>query len=160
MTLSLDSSLRGLSDCGCGSDLSLQVPLAVSNRSGLSAIVYRVGTHSCFKQAALSRLSDAKRPQLDTLTTRDDSDFTIALLDAWSTVGDVLTFYQERIANESYLRTATERVSLFHLARLIGYELRPGVAASTWLAFTVEEAPGALGTALAVGVQPATAPEP
>ena len=43
------------------------------------------------------------------LRTRDDDDFTIALLDAWATVADVLTFYQERIANESYLRTATER---------------------------------------------------
>jgi len=26
----------------------------------------------------------------------------------WATVGDVLAFYQERLANESYLRTATE----------------------------------------------------
>ena len=30
---------------------------------------------------------------------------SIALLDAWATVADVLTFYQERIANEGYLRT-------------------------------------------------------
>ena len=44
----------------------------------------------------------------------------------------MLTFYQERIANEAYLRTATERVSLLELARLIDYELRPGVAASTY----------------------------
>jgi hypothetical protein len=51
---------------------------------------------------------------------------------------DVLTFYQERIANESYLRTATERVSLQQMARLIGYRLRPGVAAETWLAFALE----------------------
>ena len=45
----------------------------------------------------------------------------IALLDAWATVGDVLTFYQERIANEGYLRTATERRSVLELARLVGY---------------------------------------
>ena len=62
----------------------------------------------------------------------------IALLDAWATVADVLTFYQERIANESYLRTATERVSLVHLAALIGYRPRPGVAAGAFLAFTLE----------------------
>ena len=59
---------------------------------------------------------------------RDDDDFSIALLDAWATVADVLTFYQERIANEAYLRTATERLSVLELARLIGYQLRPGVA--------------------------------
>ena len=43
----------------------------------------------------------------------------------------MLTFYQERIANESYLRTATERVSLQEMGKLIGYRLRPGVAAET-----------------------------
>ena len=64
------------------------------------------------------------------------------LTDAWAAALDVLTFYQERIANESYLRTATERLSVLHLARLIGYELRPGVAASTSLAFTLDETAG------------------
>jgi len=39
--------------------------------------------------------------------TRADDDFAIGLLDAWAVVSDVLTFYQERIANESYLRIAT-----------------------------------------------------
>jgi len=43
---------------------------------------------------------------------RDDSDPSIALLDAWAVVADVLTFYQERISNEGYLRTAQERTSL------------------------------------------------
>src|SRR5262249_6977551 len=85
---------------------------------------------------------------LQGLTTRDDDDFSIALLDAWATVDDVLTFYQERIANESYLRTATERLSVLELARLIGYQLRPGVAAATYMAFTLEDAPGAFGQAV------------
>ena len=51
---------------------------------------------------------------------------------------DILTFYQERIANEAYLRTATERVSIGELAKLIGYKLRPGLAASVALAFTID----------------------
>ncbi len=34
-------------------------------------------------------------------------------------LADVLTFYQERIANEGYLRTATERRSILELAREI-----------------------------------------
>ncbi|HYK20810.1 MAG TPA: hypothetical protein VEV42_08755, partial [Pyrinomonadaceae bacterium] len=63
----------------------------------------------------------------------------IALLDAWATIGDVLTFYQERIANEGYLRTAIERRSVLELARLIGYSLRPGVAASAYLAYTLDK---------------------
>ena len=60
----------------------------------------------------------------------------MALFDAWATIGDVLTFYQERIANEGYLRTATERRSVLELARLVGYQPRPGVAASVHLAYT------------------------
>ncbi|MFC7737921.1 putative baseplate assembly protein [Roseomonas sp. GCM10028921] len=160
MIPSLDPNLRDLNDCGCGAGTRMAVPVAVGNRPGLSAIAYRVGTHSRFRQTALARLADAVRPNLGRLATRDDDDFTIALLDAWSVVGDVLTFYQERIANESYLRTATERRSLLELARLIGYELRPGVSAGTWLAFTVEAAPGAFGGALAAGAPAATAPEP
>jgi hypothetical protein len=135
-----------LSDCGCCSGITVETPVAVKNRPGLSAIAYRVGTHPRFKASMLARLSENGVPELAALRdlkTRDDDDFTIALLDAWAVVGDILTFYQERIANESYLRTATERQSVIELARLIGYELRPGVAASTYLAFTLESGAGA-----------------
>jgi hypothetical protein len=77
------------------------------------------------------------------LTTRAPDDVTVALLDSVATVADILTFYQERIANEGYLRTALERRSVLELARAIGYELSPGVAAAVHLSFLVEDAPGA-----------------
>lgn len=75
---------------------------------------------------------------LERLTTRDPADPAIALLDGCATLLDVLTFYQERLANEGFLRTSTERRSILELARLIGYELGPGVAASADLAFRLE----------------------
>jgi hypothetical protein len=65
------------------------------------------------------------------------------LLQGWAAIGDVLSFYQERIANECYLRTATEMRSVLELAQGIGYRPNPGVTASTYLIFTVAEAPGA-----------------
>lgn len=139
MSLSVDPTIRNLSDCGCCESVGMQTPAVISNRPGLSAIGYRIGTHSRFKATMLARLSSADLPALNDLTTRSDSDFSIALLDAWAAVADVLTFYQERIANESYVGTATERRSLLELARLIGYVPRPGVAASTYLAFTLDE---------------------
>lgn len=108
----------------------------VTNRPGLAAIAYRIATHGRFKQDLLARL--AGEPALRGLTTRSDDDFSVALLDAWASAADVLTFYQERIANESYLRTATEPGSLRQLARLLGHELGPGVAATTVVAFTVD----------------------
>ncbi|HEX6711016.1 MAG TPA: putative baseplate assembly protein [Rubrobacter sp.] len=130
-----------LDECGCCEGIEVGTPAEVYNRPGLSAIAYRIGTHARFKRSMLARLSDSRLPVLRDLNTRDDDDFSVALLDAWATVADVLTFYSERIANESYLRTATERVSLLQLARLIGYELRPGVAASSHLAFELEDTP-------------------
>ena len=99
---------------------------------GLSAIAYRVGVHGDFLASMIAGLTDVDRPRSPTLGTRDRDDFSIALLDAWAVAADVLAFYNERLANESYLRTARERTSLQELGRLIGYRLRPGVAAETY----------------------------
>jgi len=150
-----------LNDCECCQGLTAQTPADVMNRPGLSAVAYRVGTQSQFKQSMLAALSEITRPSLKNLKTRDDDDFSIALLDAAATMADVLTFYQERIANESYLRTATERRSLLELARLIGYELRPGVAAGTFLAFALDTTPGApLAATIEIGTKVQSVPGP
>lgn len=154
-------SLQGMNACACCSGLSAETPLGVSNRPGLNAISYRVGEHAEFKASLLAALSDASRSPLQGLRTRDDDDFAIAFLDATATLADVLTFYQERIANESYLRTATERRSLLELARLIGYALRPGVAASAFLAFTLDSSAGAPQQApIALGARVQSIPGP
>lgn len=114
------------------------LPVEVFNRPGLNAVRYRIGEYGDFLQSLSEKLSLSKN--LKGLAARDNNDFSIALSDAWSVAADVFTFYQERIANESWLRTATERFSVLELARLVGYELKPGVAASTYIAFTLEEA--------------------
>jgi len=88
------------------------------------------------------RLSSSDYPALAPLKTRDNDDFTIAFLDAAAVVLDILTFYQERLANESYLRTATQLRSLTELSRLIGYQPAPGVSAAVYVAFTLRAAPG------------------
>ncbi len=147
--------------CGCCAGLTAVTPGIIENRSGLAAIAYRVGTHAFFKQSMLAALSDARRLALAPLKTREDDDFSIALLDATATLADILTFYQERIANESYLRNATERRSLLELARLIGYELRPGVAANAVLAFTLDDSPGSpRKTTIDVGIKVQSIPGP
>jgi len=146
--------METLSTCQCCEGLSVEVPAGISNRPGLDAVLYRVGTQPQFRESLLARLSSSGQSALYGLTTRENDDFSIALLDAWAVVADVLTFYQERIVNESYLRTATERLSILELARLTGYELGPGVAADTYLAFTLNDNPGALGPVLSVAATP------
>jgi hypothetical protein len=115
---------------------------AVYNRPGLPSVAFRVGTHPTLLRKMLREIPgvsfDGTTRPLAPLRTRASDDPSIALLDAWAVVGDVLTFYQERIANEGFLRTATERRSVLELARMIGYELGPGVAAGTYLVFEVE----------------------
>jgi predicted phage baseplate assembly protein len=124
--------------CGCCTGTEILTPQPTANRPGLDALAGRIGTHATFIESMKARLASAEFPELRALTTRDASDPAIALLDAWATVADVLGFYQERLANEGYLRTATERRSVLELARLIGYAPRPGVAASAHLAYTIE----------------------
>ncbi|MCU7820356.1 putative baseplate assembly protein [Kitasatospora sp. DSM 101779] len=127
--------------CGCCSGTSARTPGTLGNRPGLTEIAYRSGVHGDFRSSMVTALSDASRPGLARLLTRDPGDPTIALIDAWAVVCDVLTFYNERLANESYLRTATERASLQELGRLVAYRLAPGVAAETHLAFSLEKPP-------------------
>jgi hypothetical protein len=136
----------GNTPCGCCEGVEVLTPLSVANRPGLGTLTYRVGDHATFFETMVARLSTMKLEHdgeelspLRELTTRELDDPSIALLDGWAMVADVLTFYQERIANEGYLRTATERRSIIELARLVGYRLRPGVAASVWLALTIEK---------------------
>lgn len=122
---------------------------SLANRPGLPALRYRAGTHGSFLERMLRGLPVQTVPgggrPLQELTTRARDDHSIALLDAAAVMLDVLTFYQERIANEGFLRTADERRSILELARAIGYELDPGVAATAWIAFTVE-APAVIPT--------------
>ncbi len=65
---------------------------------------------------------------------RTGNDLGIMLIEMWAYVLDVLGFYDERVANESYLRTALLRPSLRKLTGLIGYLPRPALGASVELA--------------------------
>jgi hypothetical protein len=131
--------------CACCDGVTGETPQGIFNRTGLSAIAYRIGDYAQFRASLHAALSSSALSPLPLLRTRDD-DFTIGLIDAFSCSADVLTFYQERIANESWLRTAVERVSLQEMGKLVGYRLRPGVAAETWLAFALDTPPAAPAT--------------
>lgn len=121
--------------------LGPETPVTIANNVGLPALVRRVGTHSRFKGSMLARIA-LSSGVLESFDARTDDDWTVAYLDATSAALDVLTFYNERITNEAYRRTYTERRSGVELSRLVGYLPRPGVAAATVLAFLLEETPG------------------
>jgi predicted phage baseplate assembly protein len=116
---------------------------SVANPPGLAALRRRVATHA----TALERMRAALAGPggslaLRALARHGTEDPAIGLLDTWAYVADVVAFYSERIAHEGYLRTATQRGSVRELARTLGYELRPGVAAQVDLAYFVQDGPG------------------
>lgn len=121
----------------CCRGIATSTPRPVWNRPGLRELSWRVGTHPQFLASMVAGLSRADRKGLGALRSRASDDLSLALLDGWAAVADVLTFYTERIAQEGYLRTARERRSLVELAALVGHRPRPGLAASSYLAYTI-----------------------
>ncbi|MFE7189600.1 putative baseplate assembly protein [Kitasatospora sp. NPDC057541] len=134
--------MNGQCTCGCAGTATA-TPAPLFNPPGLDAIGYRVGRYGQFLDSLLARLSGPAYPALRDLTVRTPDDPAIALLDAWAVLADLLTFHSERIADEGYLRTATDEGSLTLLGRLVGHRPRPGVAAATHLAYTLDQDPRA-----------------
>lgn len=133
----------------------LQAP---GNRPGLDSIHSRIGDYGAFFTDAIRQLSSRTSPNLQALGTRDPTDPTTALLDAWSVTADVLTFYRERLTQESYLRTATDEFSLRELANLVGFKPRPGIAATAHLAYLLD--PSAKPVDIDAGAKVQTVPGP
>ena len=147
--------------CGACAGVAPATPVVIDNPPGQPTIAARIGTYTTFLSSMLAGLSDSDRPALAAFTSRSPDDVTVALLDAFACTADVLTFYQERNAQENYLRTATEQRSVLELARLIGYEPAPGVAAHTPLAFALDATAGSpTSLDLPVGTQAQSIPGP
>jgi hypothetical protein len=66
-------------------------------------------------------------------TDRSPADFGVLMVDLFAYMGDIVLYYQDRIADQSFLETATEPRSIVNLLRLIGYELSPPIPAAAEL---------------------------
>ncbi len=110
------------SPCSCTQD-----PQVVSNPPGRSQISYRADDFTGFRRALLRPLPSE---QAIGVWQPAPGDLGLQVLEWWAYLADVLTFYNERIANENYLRTATRPASIANLVALLGYEPAPGIAAT------------------------------
>jgi uncharacterized phage protein gp47/JayE len=107
-------------------------PLRPSNVPNLEQIAYRIGTFGSFRRAMLDSLAQILPGWRQ---AEAGQDYATMFIELWAYIADVLTFYQERIANEAFIGTATQRDSLLRLAELIDYRASPGAAANALLAF-------------------------
>ena len=94
-------------------------------------IDYVTKDYEGFKQAMLGQIPVL----LPNWTNRSESDFGVVLIELFAYVADILSYYQDRVANEAFLATATQRRSVGELLRLIGYQIDPGLAASAYIHF-------------------------
>lgn len=73
------------------------------------------------------------KPQLSGWAPRP-GDLGLMWLEMWAYVSDVLGFYDARVADASYLRTAPDRSALRRLVAVLGYAPAAGVAGTAQLA--------------------------
>lgn len=117
-------SAQAASNCPCE---HTQDPQVVTNPPGLTSIADRVDDFTGFRRALLRGLDGEKALQAWRPTA---GDLGLQFLEWWAYLADVLTFYNERIANEAYLRTAQFPESIAGLVGLLGYLPAPGLAAT------------------------------
>ena len=96
-------------------------------------IGYLAKDYASFRQALLDFLP-ARWPDW---TERSEADVGIMLLELLAATGDSLSYLQDRVANEAFLSSATQRRSLQGHLDLVGYELDQGAAARAWLQLRV-----------------------
>jgi hypothetical protein len=100
------------------------------DRSGPRPVIdYLTKDYEGFKQGMLAQIPLLLPEWKD----RSESDFGVVLVELFAYAADILSYYQDRVANEAYLTTASQRRSVTELLRLIGYQIDPGVAASAYL---------------------------
>lgn len=92
--------------------------------------------------------------------TGSEGDFGVALLEMFAYPLDILSYYGDRIGQEAYLPTATQRLSLLNIAQLLGYTVSNGAAAVGTVTFvTANPGPAVVvpaGTQVATDYQSST----
>lgn len=114
--------------------------------AGLDKLPRQIGTFHEFRRALLRDIKSESVEIIDSNNVlvnviplsnwraRDKDDLGIMLLEMWAYICDSLSFYDEVLANEAYLRTSFLRPNLRKLIALLGYLPRPAVGSVVELA--------------------------
>lgn len=82
--------------------------------------------YASIREDLLSRASET----IPEWTSREGTDFGMVFIDLWAYLGDTLHYYLDRVAQEAFLETATQRSSVLALSSLLDYKAE-GVNNST-----------------------------
>ncbi|MGA8087133.1 MAG: hypothetical protein WCA10_07495 [Terracidiphilus sp.] len=121
--------------CPCDSNAAP----AISNLPGLEQIVFRAGDFNSFRTALLTPLpEEVSLPPWNSGRGIDSDpsviDLAVMMVEWFAFLADILTFYNQRIANEDYLRTCILPPTPAALVNLLGYTPRPTIGATGFVA--------------------------
>ncbi len=130
-------------------------PQVITNPAGRNKIAYRFGDFFSVRYALLLALPG--EVELNNWRPGAQGDLAVQMIEWWAYLADILSFYNERIANESYLFTAVLPESVRGLIRILGYRPRPGIGATGKLAAAMS---GSRSFTLPLGFQIQSKPGP
>jgi hypothetical protein len=123
----------------CAADFDCDVPLpCLPDVPRTPTIDYLAKDYQGFRRLLVDRLSLLS----PSWTERSAADVGMALVETLAFAADTLSYRQDTIANEAYLATARQRVSVRRHARLVDYRLHEGCNARAFVHFEIP-----LGTA-------------
>jgi hypothetical protein len=93
------------------------------------AIDYLAKDYASFKRLILDRLAVT----VPEWRERHVPDVGVAIVELLAYVADRLSYYQDAVATEAYLRTARRRISVRRHARLVDYQMHEGCNARAWI---------------------------
>jgi hypothetical protein len=97
------------------------------------SVDYTGRDYYALREELIARVKEATNQQWQ---GNDPADFGLALVEAFAYMGDQINYYIDRIANESYLLTATQRQSLINIAQVYGYTPTGFVSGTVEATFT------------------------
>jgi hypothetical protein len=86
--------------------------------------------------AILSDLTAIAKQFNPTWAVSDPADIGVALLETFAYLGDILSFYTDRMASEGFLGTASQASSVLQIAAMLGYTPTPSSAAAVGLSIS------------------------
>jgi len=122
---------------GCPSRFDCQPsPLSESETPSNPTIDYMAKDYASFRQALVELM-----PRLvPGWAERHEADIGMALVELLAYAGDQLSYYQDAVANEAYLETARQRISVRRHARLVDYRMHEGASARVFVHVRVRNA--------------------
>jgi hypothetical protein len=100
-------------------------PVCPSEPRAEPLIDYMAKDYASFRQALIDRIPLLVPDWKD----RHAADLGMALVELLAYTGDQLSYYQDAVANEAYLETARQRISVRRHAHLIDYPMHDGASA-------------------------------